>query len=92
MDEDTNSDGFLILEERHMISIIMYLGANDGCKKTDLYRNISKNPRMPEKLDALQSAGLIVQELEGVQKTRLFLTPMGKQVYKKLIDIGTIMS
>ena len=47
-----------ILEEKHMVSIIMYLTENDGCMKTDVYTDVARNSRMPEKLGMLEDAGL----------------------------------
>ena len=82
----------LILEERHMISILMFLGENNGCTKSELYRGVSSNPRMPEKLDILESAGLLTQQSEaGSRAVRLFLTEPGSKVCSELERINSVM-
>lgn len=87
------SEGARILEERHMISAMLYLSDNDGCTKTELYRGVSTNPRMPEKLNMLESAGLIVQEASSESNAvRVHLTDMGRDVVSLLNDIDSRMT
>ena len=45
-----NCDHLDKFEEKHVISILMYVAGNPGCKKTDIYDAVSRNPRMPEKI------------------------------------------
>ena len=47
------------LESKHMLSILLFLLDNGNCTKMDLYNAVSKNPRMPEKLEELVGLGLI---------------------------------
>lgn len=51
-----------IFEEKHIIGILMYVAGNPGCKKTDIYEAVSRNPRMPEKIEALENVGLMTHE------------------------------
>ena len=80
-----------ILEEKHMVSIIMYLAENDGCKKTDVYSDVSRNGRMPLKLDMLEAAGLIEQKACGLRVVRLELTELGKKVCEELSIIENLL-
>ncbi len=54
-----NCDHLDKFEEKHVISILMYVAGNPGCKKTDIYDAVSRNPRMPEKIEILESMGLM---------------------------------
>lgn len=82
-----------VLEERHMVSILLFLTGNDGCTKTELYRAVSNNPRMPEKLDALAKAGLLRLETgAGTNATRIFLTESGRLVSECLVRADGIIS
>ena len=82
-----------VLEEKHAIVLMIYLSAHDGCRKSDLYRDISRNPRMPEKLDMLENSGLIVQEPIGERNSvRILLTEMGRKVADALVAIERMMS
>ena len=85
--------GAAVLEERHMISTMLFLAGSDGCTKTELYRAVSTNPRMPEKLDILEGAGLIRQQREESSRTtRVELTDLGKRVSAALAEIDSLMS
>lgn len=82
-----------VLEERHMVSALLYLSDHDGCTKTQLYNAVSSNPRMPEKLDRLAMAGLVLLESpEDSRVVRVSLTPVGREVCGKLADIDSAMS
>lgn len=85
--------GATVLEEKHMISTMLYLAGSDGCTKTELYRAVSTNPRMPEKLDILEQAGLIRQDCsDGSRAVNIRLTDLGNAVSAKLAEIDFLMS
>ena len=63
-DTETCSD-ILVLEGRHMIAVLLYLRDHEGCMKSDIYRALTRTPRFPEKLDLLESSGLITVDEEG---------------------------
>ena len=76
-----------------MISTLIYLSENEGCTKTELYRAVSSNPRMPEKLDILESNGLIRQETNDASRAvRISLTDLGRKVSGRLLEIDRLMS
>ena len=81
-----------ILEEKHMVSIIMYLAENDGCMKTNVYTDVARNSRMPEKLGMLEDAGLIAQKANGFRTVRLELTDLGKKVCEELTIIENLLN
>ncbi len=88
-----SSEGIRVLEEKHMISIMMHLSDNDGCTKTDLYGAVSNNPRMPQKLDILEASGMIVQEsIPDSRAVRIRLTDVGKRVCDSLVDMDRMIS
>ena len=85
--------GAVILEERHMVSTLLFLHGNSGCTKTELYRAVSSNPRMPEKLNLLESAGLLTQRSrDGSNAVRISLTDLGHEVASILAEIDELMS
>lgn len=85
--------GIQVLEERHMVSVILFLKDNDGCMKTELYSSVSNNPRMPAKLDSLESAGLIRQEQSPESRAvRIHLTDLGREVASLLSELDSVMS
>ena len=80
-----------ILEEKHMVSIIMYLAENDGCLKTDVYSGVARNSRMPEKLGMLEDAGLIVMNKAG-GAVQIHMTEVGREVAGQLRMLESVLS
>ncbi len=74
------------LEEKHILSTLLYLRDNDGCKKIELYRDVSPNPRMPNKLNVLEKMGLITIDQEN-KRSNIFLTEKGKKVAESVKSI-----
>lgn len=85
---NTEEIGITALEEKHMISVLIFLAANGPSRKIDIYDNVSSNPRMPDKLNKLASMGLITQEMDVVSRSTIVtLTPVGEQVASLLVSI-----
>ena len=59
-------EGTKILEGKHMISILLYVGGHDGCTKSDLYQAVAFSNNMPNKLDALGTE--VARRLEGLNQ------------------------
>ncbi len=81
-------EGVIALEEKHMISVMMFLGTNGPSRKIDIYESVSSNPRMPDKLNHLEAMGLISQEMDmTTRSTIVSLTPAGEQVASLIVAI-----
>ena len=83
-----------VLEERHMMDILMYLYTHGRSKKTDVYKGICLNSRMPEKLVRLQHAGLIViHTYEENYNTRgdVELTDYGARVTQVILNLSRVL-
>jgi len=84
--------GILGLEEKHMIAILMFLSVNGDCQKIEIYRNVSSNPRIPDKLDRLEAMGLITQEhMGGTRAINVALTPKGRKVVRSMVEIDNLL-
>ena len=91
MDEEIERS-VLSFEEKHVISIMLFLSINGECKKIDVYRNVSTNPRIPDKLDRLEALGMITQKMNrGSRAVVVALTPKGRLVADKLIELDRIV-
>lgn len=76
------------LEEKHMISILIFLLDNGAKRKIDIYDGVSSNPRMPDKLNLLEDMGLITQRMDMITRSTIVeLTPQGEQVASQLQSI-----
>ena len=73
------SEALGVLENRHSIAILLAL--KDGpCAKMDLYRMVSKNPRMPDKISDLEGIGLVSTRVLENRATLVELTDKGRKV------------
>ena len=76
-----NNDAFQLLQERHVMSIMLYLNENGSCGKTEIYGAVSRGTRMPDKLINLERYGLIeIVDRSGNSRTTVFLTDKGRRV------------
>ena len=79
-------DGILRLEEKGMFGIIVLIHDKRYCTITDLYRDISRNPRLETKLEILEDMGLISCDI--VHGHRMYmLTPKGETVAEYVLKI-----
>ncbi|MBQ8178957.1 MAG: winged helix-turn-helix transcriptional regulator [Candidatus Methanomethylophilaceae archaeon] len=69
-----------ILEERHVVGIIMYLHMFGPRSRSEIYKAVSTNPHMPRKLDMLEERGLVKtgDMVEGGRSRPVRLTHLGK--------------
>ena len=81
-------DGIRLLEEKHVMHILDFIGSNPDCMKTEIYKAVSHNPRMPDKLNMLEREGLILQEKKDPRgTTTITLTEKGERIALLLEDI-----
>ena len=79
-------DGILRLEEKGMFEIIVLIHDRRYYTTTDLYRHISRNPRLETKLDILEDTGLISCDI--VHGHRMYtLTPKGEVIVEHILEI-----
>lgn len=81
--------GLDVLNEKHALNILLYVYRHDGCMKTELYSGVNSRSRLPEKIQGLDDAGLLTQDVS--RSTRLYITDSGKQVASKLAEIEGIL-
>lgn len=82
-------DGIKTLESKHMLSILLFLLENGNITKMDLYNAVSKNPRMPEKLEELVDLGLITVDIEE-RTCYVDLTSKGREVAEHVKAIAIL--
>jgi predicted transcriptional regulator len=82
------------MEDRHKISILIFLLENGPSMKSRIYENISTNPRMADKIDELAEMGLVTIEQRRFENNAMFvsLTPKGTAVAKRLCEIELLIS
>ena len=67
------------LEEKHLMSMLMYLREKGPSRKTDIYDAVSTNPRMTLKVERLEAMGLISTEYNNaLRSTVVTLTEEGR--------------
>ncbi len=78
-----------VLNERYAADILLYVHRHEGCMKTELYSGIDSRTRLPEKIQKLDDAGLLRQDV--ARSTYLYTTDSGKLVASKLEEIEKIL-
>lgn len=77
---------FRLLESAHAMEMIIYIMEHDGCRRCDIYSDVSHNQSTPRKLDALEESGLIVPRMLGRARTYT-LSEKGRRVAVLLAEI-----
>ena len=81
------------LEEKHLMSMLMYLREKGPSRKTDIYDAVSTNPRMTLKVERLEAMGLISTEYNNAMRsTVVTLTEEGRQVADHLAAVDSILT
>ena len=84
------SEALGVLENKHCIAIMLAL--IDGPRtKMELYGDVSKNPRMPEKIEDLERIGLVTTWTVDRRATMVSLTDKGERVAGMLSEIDGML-
>ncbi len=92
MTSDRVCPGMRVLEGRYMIPLLVYILGHDGCMKTDIYRDVGRGTRMPDKLDLLEASGFLSREELVTGRTVMHLTDRGAEVARRLADIEAYLA
>lgn len=81
-----------LLETSKAIDILLYIRDNPRCKKTDVYRNVTRNVHIPAKIEEMGEMGLIVLgEAVGSRATLLSLTDKGIRLTDLLLEAESLL-
>ena len=81
-----------VLEQKHVLSLILYLDKMSPVLKTDIYNDISRCTNMLEKLEGLRSIGLV--EIYNTGRTNsniIVITEKGRGVAKLIGELKTLI-
>ena len=83
-----------VFEERNTIPILYYLSEHGSCRKTDIYRNVTRNSRIPNLLDMMEGCRIIHQEKVGARDAEVIITitDAGRAVVNNLDSIAHIIA
>ena len=81
-----------LLETSNTLDILLYIRDHPLCKKTDVYRNVSRNIRIPAKIDEMEGMGLILfGGVIGSSATHLSLTERGERLMDLLTEAESLL-
>ena len=81
-----------LLETSKAIDILLYIRDNPHCKKTDVYRNVTRNVHIPAKIEEMSMLGLInLEEMKGSNATHLALTDKGIRLTDLLLEAESLL-
>lgn len=86
-------DPFELLEERHVMSVILYLHGKENVTKGQIYAEISRGNSMPDKLTALERCGIIdMGSPSGSNRASINLTEKGRNISESIRNIRRELS
>ncbi len=76
----SSESNFRLFETKHVMRILVFLHLCGPKSKSDIYRAVSTNPRMADKLDLMEERGLLFRmpKERGSRKILYDLTPRGE--------------
>lgn len=81
-----------LLENKYVVSLLMYIGDRGKCRKIDLFEDVSQDPMVAERILLLEGMGLLEQNPEpGSRSNVLNLTPDGRAIYRLLLEIDDVV-
>lgn len=80
-----------VLCDTHVIPILLFLSEHGDSRNTDIYGAVGRSTNLPRKLEAMEEAGLLRQEIRG-SAVMVGLTDLGRDVVDALHGIGDMMS
>ena len=81
-----------LLETSNTLDILIYIRDHPLCKKTDVYRNVSRNIRIPAKIDEMEGMGLILfGGVIGSRAIHLSLTDKGVRFINLLTEAESVL-
>ena len=82
----------MLLETSKSIDILLYVRNHPLCKKTDVYRNVTRNVHIPAKIEEMSMSGLIgFCQIPGSNATHLELTDKGVRFTDLLLEANSLL-
>lgn len=78
-----------LFEEKHVMHMLIFIGQHPQCMKTQIYDAVSHNPRMPEKLEKLEEAGLVLRT-DDEKCSRYGLSRMGARIAELIMEASSV--
>ena len=75
-----------LIDNRHMMSVLLYLLENGQCNRTSIYNSISRNSNMPQRLDRMVDLGLLTSSA-SIHGIFMDLTERGRYIAEHLVLI-----
>ena len=82
-----------ILESANSVDILFYIHNHSGCRKSDIYQNVTRNAHTKEKIECLGEEGLIDMEQTGRPNAILLsLSEKGQALTDLLLEAERILT
>ena len=72
------------------IDIVLYIHSHPGCRKSDIYSDVTRNMHVPDKLAELRDSGIVRIEENG-NRAFLYMTEKGSEVAEALLRIRELL-
>ena len=81
-----------ILQSANSLDILLYIRDHPGCRKSDIYQNVTRNAHTPEKIASMASMGLVVMTCTSRSNVTLMsLTDRGVRLTDHLLAAESVL-
>ena len=81
-----------ILQSANTLDILLYIRDHPGCRKSEIYQNVTRNAHTPEKIASLTSMGLIEMACTSRSNVTLMsLTDRGLRLTDHLLAAESVL-
>ncbi len=81
-----------LLETSGSVDILLYIRDHPGCKKSEIYQNVTRNAHTPERIGMMESEGLIrMEETPRSNVSLMYLTEKGDRLVDLLLEAESML-
>ena len=82
-----------VLESANTVDILFYIHNHPGCRKSDIYQNVTRNAHTKEKIECLGEEGLIdMEQTSRPNAILLSLSEKGQALTNLLLEAERILT
>lgn len=79
-----------LLANSGTVDMMIYIHGHPGCRKSDIYSDVTRNMHVPDKLAELRDCGMIEMEENG-NRAFLYMTEKGDEIAEALLRMKELL-
>ena len=79
-----------ILSSANSMDILLYIHSHPGCRKSDVYNNVTRNVHTLDKIHEFRDCGIVEMDENG-NRAFLYMTEKGEKIAEALLRIRELL-